>query len=203
MKYQPSHAYIVITQACNLKCKHCIVTHKNNKMSFDYFKQIMQKYISINSITLFGGQPLLQKNSDIVLNIISYCKSKNIQIAVTTNLAYMLTQYHMKVFANVNYISTSWNYNRFSIKDYDMWKNNLQYLHFNGYQVGGLITLTEDLITNITPQNAYKLFETFKLKDIKFQPFIGHKIISNKMIDKWLTSFYNLLIDSNKYVFFK
>lgn len=203
MKYQPIHAYVVITQACNLKCQHCIVTHKNNKISFDFFKQIIQKYKSINSITLFGGQPLLQHNSDIVLDIITYCKSNNIQISVTTNLAYQLTQYHMEVFAAADYISTSWNYNRFSIQDYEIWKNNLQILAVNGYQVGGLITLTEDLIINITPQDAYNLFETFKLKDIKFQPFIGHKNISNRLIDKWLTTFYNLSINSDKYIFFK
>ena len=69
--------YINITNSCNVDCPFCCMysgTDKNNNMSFDIFKQIIDNTDGIFELQLEGGEPLLHKN---IFLFIEYAISTN------------------------------------------------------------------------------------------------------------------------------
>lgn len=75
--------------ACNYSCKHCFVNKENRELSLDKIKNIIDKvsdYFASRGIqgriNLAGGEPLLSKNID---QIIDYIYSKSIRVSIITN----------------------------------------------------------------------------------------------------------------------
>ena len=69
------------TDFCNYHCKHCFVKKENYELSFDELKTIVdkiKKYFNDNNIkgriNLAGGEPLMSRNID---KLIEYISSKN------------------------------------------------------------------------------------------------------------------------------
>lgn len=84
--------------ACNYTCKHCFVNKENNKLSFkevciavdkiaEYFKE---ENITDGRINLAGGEPLLSKDID---RIIDYIYSCNIKVSLITNAYYITKEF--------------------------------------------------------------------------------------------------------------
>lgn len=83
---------IHLTNSCNLRCKYCYETNKNNnKISFENIKLLVDNEIKENKnsslITFYGGEPLLKK--DLIYSTIDYINSKKCKTkfyyAMTTN----------------------------------------------------------------------------------------------------------------------
>lgn len=81
------------TDFCNYNCKHCFVKKDNYELSFEQLKIIIDKidkYFKKNNIAgrinLAGGEPLMSRNID---RIIEYIYSKNIKISIITNGYYL------------------------------------------------------------------------------------------------------------------
>jgi uncharacterized protein len=94
---RPVKYVICPTYACNLNCTYCFEkdTLSNNKKdmdesllkaSFESIKTISKKINKdIHSIELFGGEPLLPKNKDIVRKILEFAVEQNAKITIVTN----------------------------------------------------------------------------------------------------------------------
>jgi AdoMet-dependent heme synthase len=84
----PISTELILTQQCNLRCKHCIFNcspEKRNRLSkekiFDIIDQLAD--MKVFTIGLNGGEPLLLK--DEIYDIINYIKNKNLNFLLTTN----------------------------------------------------------------------------------------------------------------------
>ena len=89
------------TMGCNLRCTYCFEeekSHKNMKVLSDSQLQTIFKYILENknqserindkqpiTISLFGGEPLLKGNYDIVKQVFEFARNNEIIVKVITN----------------------------------------------------------------------------------------------------------------------
>lgn len=83
------------TDYCNFACKHCFVNKNGKELSLDKIKIIVDKLADYKEkhgiqlrINLAGGEPLLSKN---IQTIIDYIYSKGIDVSIITN-GYYLTE---------------------------------------------------------------------------------------------------------------
>jgi len=100
----PEAVTLFLTHKCNLRCKMCgqwgdrgVTKQKDNvgtDMSFEDVKRIIDDISSFKpNITLFGGEPLLNRN---IIEIIRYIKSKKMHCLMITN-AFLLEKYAEKL----------------------------------------------------------------------------------------------------------
>lgn len=79
--------YINITNSCNVNCPFCCMysgTDKNNYMSFDTFKKIIDNTDKEFELQLEGGEPLLHKNIFLFIEYAISTKKCN-KIIILTN----------------------------------------------------------------------------------------------------------------------
>lgn len=88
------------TDFCNFNCKHCFVKKENCELSMEQLKIIVDKidfYYKSNNISgrinIAGGEPLLSRNID---QLIDYISSKNIKISIITNGYYLNEEFIKK-----------------------------------------------------------------------------------------------------------
>ena len=105
------HKYeLMISEVCNLQCKHCGMSYNiNNANNVDYeaIKQTLldeSKKTTIEEIYLWGGEPLLG-DLDQILEIMNMFP--NAKFKVTTNLCYELTDKRKEILRRCNLVSTS------------------------------------------------------------------------------------------------
>lgn len=94
----PSHV-IYVTDECNQRCSYCfeksidILGKKNKVLTNNQIDKIIHTISSINcenkkrgSITIFGGEPLLEKNKETVEYLLQSCGKNNIsKVDIVTN----------------------------------------------------------------------------------------------------------------------
>lgn len=94
----PNHV-IYITDECNQRCTYCfertidILGKKNKVLTYDQMDKIIAtisalniKYKKDSSITIFGGEPLLEKNKYILEYLLESCEKNNIpKVDIVTN----------------------------------------------------------------------------------------------------------------------
>jgi len=83
------------TMGCNLRCTYCFeegiqessetMTIEQLEIIFDYIRSSTKKTIKPISITLFGGEPLLKVNKDIVQKILDFCVEIKCSASIITN----------------------------------------------------------------------------------------------------------------------
>lgn len=88
---------LAITYACNLHCSYCfqqkydglirkMVTLENLGIILDKISELQTKNPEIDiSIGLFGGEPLLPRNEEIIDRIFEFCVEHRIKVDITTN----------------------------------------------------------------------------------------------------------------------
>lgn len=91
MKYECINLHFI--DKCNFKCRHCFVKKEGREISLNNLKIIIdkiKKYFDDNKIdgriNLAGGEPLLSKNID---EIIQYIHTQNIKVSIITNGYYL------------------------------------------------------------------------------------------------------------------
>lgn len=196
---------ITITNECNLRCEHCY--KKDFTPSVIKLKDIIKtinKDDDINSITLYGGEPLLPKYNKNVLEIIKNLPQKISHIGCTSNLYFnKLDEYQLKIIGLLDDISTSWTPNRFKNLNVDIWINNIYTIKklFPKLNITVLVTLTKDVVS-LKCSDVYNFLESLSIDCIKFEPYIGNVSDScrpdNSIVDNWLTEYFDLIDNSNK-----
>ena len=98
---------LLVTNACNLDCAYCYIDPKARKipdLSFDKICKIIDEFYEIGtrSIWIQGGEPLLRKDID---KIVDYIKAKRIFCEIVTNG--WLAEEKMDVLAKADKISFS------------------------------------------------------------------------------------------------
>ena len=95
------------TDFCNYHCNHCFVKKENCELSFDELKLAIDKihkYFNDNNINgrinLAGGEPLMSRNID---RLIDYISSKGIEVSIITNGYYLDDAF---IDRHINQIST-------------------------------------------------------------------------------------------------
>jgi len=89
------HAVVMPSYTCNLRCTYCFegsLAENNINMSLDMVQPLFESILKLSenfsgtSITLYGGEPLLRSNKDIVISILNKAREHNIQLhSVITN----------------------------------------------------------------------------------------------------------------------
>jgi radical SAM protein with 4Fe4S-binding SPASM domain len=81
--------HIELTSKCNERCIHCYIPNSIKdvgvNMSIESFKSLIDQFYEMGgvSVTLSGGEPLLNKN---IADILYYCREKDMRISLFTNL---------------------------------------------------------------------------------------------------------------------
>lgn len=91
---------ICFTYACNMNCIYCFErnnTKKFKSISMEKLENMLdildKEILSIRNdkssspiyMELFGGEPLLKKNRNLLERVLDFCREKNIYVSITTN----------------------------------------------------------------------------------------------------------------------
>ncbi len=90
---------IILTYDCNFRCPYCYEQTLMDKGKDWMNKQITPEMVhslirhfdnyKVERITLFGGEPLLPRNKETVIEFIKYIKAKNLKLNIITNGYYL------------------------------------------------------------------------------------------------------------------
>ena len=71
-----THAYVMLTEKCPLRCKYCYISHYDNSeiCKMEYVDKLIDRFAEKPTIVFFGGEPLLQL--DLIKDIVKKYKSK-------------------------------------------------------------------------------------------------------------------------------
>jgi len=110
-RFAPDYIQIESTTRCNLKCKTCIRSAKENyDMDFDLFKSIINQLrwsrFGTQQVDLTGvGEPLLNSN---LVSMVEYAKRGSFKVGFTTNLTTLNESMAEKLInTNLDYIYVS------------------------------------------------------------------------------------------------
>lgn len=117
-KQMPACAFSVVTTwQCNLRCTHCVVSHKlvaneDHELNIDKIADFIQRYATHHSMTdayihLIGGEGFLVV--DRCLRLIDALSSINLKVSfqAVTNLAFELTDKHFELFSKLSNLAVS------------------------------------------------------------------------------------------------
>lgn len=142
-------------------------------------------------ITLFGGEPTLYRDrlKDVCFSD-PYISSKI--KSITTNLMIMDDEM-LSILESIGYVGTSWSPSRFTDKEYDIWKSNIDLI--NGkIKVRVLSTMTNELLS-LSPDvlmGIISKWNTNTIKDIDFEYYVGPESTPEyfEKCDQWLCEIY-------------
>ena len=71
-----THAYVMLTEKCPLRCKYCYISHYDNSeiCKMEYIDKLIDRFTEKPTIVFFGGEPLLQL--DLIKEIVKKYKGK-------------------------------------------------------------------------------------------------------------------------------
>jgi radical SAM protein with 4Fe4S-binding SPASM domain len=106
--------YLILTNRCNLRCKHCCVTAESindsigkNEMDTTGFKKVIDKVIksSPDRVILSGGEPMIRKD---FITLLKYLRSRyNGKISLSTN-AILIDEFNVnEIVQNIDKIDIS------------------------------------------------------------------------------------------------
>lgn len=147
-----SSAFMILTEACSLKCRYCFVNQNPRQMSLEtaikgaeYLYRNAIKNMSVPSITFFGGEPMLRYD-DIIVPLVEYIEKnlteKTFDLSVTTNGMHLteerlqfLKEHNIHVLMSMDGDRETQDFNRPTHKDsssYDVLEKNIPLLlkHF-------------------------------------------------------------------------
>ena len=86
--------FLILTRACNLKCKYCFVDKQHDNITFstsvdavEFIAKNAKEYNDIPSLNFFGGEPTLRWN-DIIVPLTKYIRNKygsHFSLSMTSN----------------------------------------------------------------------------------------------------------------------
>lgn len=207
-----SKAVINVDQVCNARCKYCYESHKNEIMSIKAAELIVNKlgvYTSIECVSFFGGEPLL--NFSVIKYIVKNlsCRSKVGKYEVTTN-GVMINQDVIDFFARYNFrVIVSLDgprdiHNALRVGcDYDAVIEHINKMRILGIEIVANCTVTQYHMDNIGIRKLTEYFENLSIKYI-FSKVItdDYKLKLSEQMSKYeeIDYEYKHLVDSKNRV---
>lgn len=183
-------AIIMLTDSCNLHCPHCYKKPEDTVCDIEKIKKFITDY-NIKVIKIFGGEPLLSKNLNVLKELLDYCDANSILYYTTSNLTFELTEDLEKIIRKFLFLGTSFNYRRWSNdSQYNLWLDNCKKIS-NYKPLSCAYTLDKDLLSK-SPEEVHTLINTFPFKENIFEAYIGVIKPKNEEVDNWLCEFYKL-----------
>lgn len=190
------NVYMTPWYDCNLACPHCDVRLMDKTSNYAQFmlsfKNMCDHKAETDTYILFGGEPMLYP--DRFKEIIS---SRKIDCVSTNMLLWKKEYTDMFRYTNIS-IATSYNPQRFTESQYELWLENLSSVSKNCIDVLVLITLTKDLFEKPL-EEFLKVIDDLDIAGVKaftFEPYIG-EVEVNGEADEWLISFYKEFLKLN------
>lgn len=183
--------YVCPSFSCNLRCPHCQL--KNLPINCNYEKVLStleflsEKGGNFIFFDLFGGEPLLLEKN-FLEKVIELLQRK--KFVISTNLI-KLKDFHIELFSQARWINTSYNPQRFSKEEFDLWLNNLRKLSENGIKINLMNTLTKDYIEEETPERLCSFLNDYNIYSIDFDYLIGNDYPDSDKVDSFLLNLYN------------
>lgn len=214
--------FIVLTNNCNLNCKHCYdLKSKLNmsenvlNLSIDY---IINKINNSNEneylINYVGGEIGLY-NQDLILASVNKLKTalkdKNITFAYQSNLVYDLNTKHIDVIKEMDEIGTSYDFKiRFNdFNQYIQWINNIKCIQNLNKKIRITSVLTKQLTEELNPQIFLELMLSLGTDYVELNPCYGSinngNIVNNvvkpinKTVRDWQFELFKLYLKVKKY----
>lgn len=184
--------YVCPSFACNLNCSHCFLKNLPINTEWDtLFSSI--EYLNNNAgphlvFDLFGGEPLiLDKNR--FSEIMSLFKGR--EYIISSNLI-NYSEFYLSYLKDASLVNTSWNPSRFSVEQYNNWRNTVSFLTSNGVRVAIMITLTKDLISQEeSPGLITKMLGELKASSADFDYLIGKGYPEPEVVDNYLNAIFD------------
>lgn len=166
---------LFITERCNLKCKYCEHKQNNKDMSiqtFDIlFERILKSKDEFPSITLFGGEPLLNPYLiNYIFERINSETSKKISVNLTTNLFFLSESLlslfvknkdKVKISVSIDGDKETTNINRGEFA-YENAISNFNELNFNGVEVSANLVINIENLGKLSYNVKHLYTEGFR-----------------------------------------
>ena len=109
--------YLVITNKCNLNCGYCYIHNRKQEEESPSLGDLITAIDKVNpgKVIITGGEPMM--NAKLINTLLSYYDIDNARhwrCALCTNLAYDMNDDILSVFNQVDYIQTTYTYDKFS-----------------------------------------------------------------------------------------
>ena len=186
--------YAMLTRLCDLDCPHCDIKRDTEEFGDWNEERFIENLKNFNGVHhLFGGEPFL--NKERFLKAAPYADSVSTNLLLLDDdIAHTLYKYGIGV-------SSSWNPDRFTEKQYKKWRNNLRYIA--DMRPGILVTLTPSLVDSSEGTRAfYKMFEECSgyFDSLKMEPVIapGTPQEFYDRADEWLCNLYKNLTEKQR-----
>jgi radical SAM protein with 4Fe4S-binding SPASM domain len=160
--------YLKTTETCNLNCKHCFTSGTNGRKIYwdvdkvsDWLTRFHKKFPNNNiHFEFHGGEPFLADIQTMIhVHKVVTDLWETASCGCTSNLVFKITPEHLSFIQNQlnNRIATSWDPDiRFeNIKQYDLWRKNVEFLIDNGVSV----KLNISVSTGVVQQSPIDLLE--------------------------------------------
>ena len=205
--------HINVTDRCNLKCKHCYAVKKDSEITkecLDAAISFLKNRIELDKINgkeshinILGSEIGLYDCKKINW-IMDQFKDMDVTFETSSNLCYNLDDERIEVYKRFNTFLASFDYEiRFSNeKERKLWFKNIKTLCSSGVNVSVTFTITNQLISNVTPQSLIDFMLALPINTFCFQilstPIQGANDRYNeclpmcKEMDNWLFQLYLL-----------
>lgn len=218
--------YIInLTEKCNLNCKHCYALHNGRTISKEVLDKSIDHIINHIKISKSAGENISLMGREVGLinpSIINYALDRfENEISVPyrtelyTNLVYDLSEEQILTYKRIDCFGTSWDYGiRFqNIQQRLLWFNNVKKLLSLGFtDMACIVSVTKDLIENVSPQMMIDFMISMNIKNWELQKLCrptekridyDNKNIkaTNREVDDWLFNVYLIYknIQKNNY----
>lgn len=170
-----THAYIMVTEQCNLRCQYCYIKNRDikNEFSFEWMEKVKKMFTCYNKprIIFFGGEPLLKV--ELIKQIVNEYKN-DFQFQVVTNGTINFHKFMDEVYEpnKTNFdVQISWDGNVDTRKTYNGNITNLTvYDNIISELNKGRILVGRCVLNEESVKNFYNTYQTFKKlnKEYKF-----------------------------------
>lgn len=210
--------YVKVTNRCNLQCAMCYnsICNMNENMddnvlnaSLSYIRELVED--NDVDVILHGGEPTLYDLNKLC-NFVVHCITCGASVTMTTNLAYRITEEHMKLFRLLKdynnstlILQTSWDPVSIRFRDDRLetkWTSNVRYIQENipRVEVQPIICVTKQLIEEWEPLSLLAYMSGVPVRRLNFsrlsvtgraQDNEKDIVPSNDEVDIWLEKLYH------------
>lgn len=198
--FELRHAYIYLTNDCNLQCKHCWISSGESNASVkqinaDLYKRFLDqaKGLGLKSVSFSGGEPLIKKK--ILFMLFDYCHKLGINISLETNGTLIdkncvkkIKQYKISISISLDGSTAELHEKQRGVRGcFHKALNSIKMLTEEKHPITVIMAISKDNVSDI--QKMLKLLETYKMDNkitLKINPITNAGRAKQNYNDKFL-----------------